>query len=54
MKLSETMQDLNLANGIILCKAGFTSGTVTYAEYKGIKLVKLREATENNVVSKTV
>lgn len=53
MKLSETMQDLNLANGIILCKAGFTSGTVTYAE-KGIKLVKLREATENNVVSKTV
>jgi len=44
MKLSETMQDLDIASGIIVCKTGFTRDTVTYAEHKGIKLVELREA----------
>ena len=49
MKLSETMQDSGIASGIIVCKTGFTRDTLTYAEYKGIKLVELREAGENDV-----
>lgn len=49
MKLSETMLDSSIASGIIVCKMGFTKNTRTYAEYKGIKLVELREAEENDV-----
>jgi len=49
MKLSETMLDSGIASGIIVCKMGFTKDTLTYAEYKGIKLVELREAEENDV-----
>ncbi len=49
MKLSETMLDSGIAIGIIVCKMGFTKDTRTYAEYKGIKLVELREAEENDV-----
>lgn len=48
MKLCETMQDLDIASGIIVCKRGFTKDTVTYAEHKGIKLVELREVGEND------
>ena len=48
MKLSETMLDSDIASGIIVCKTGFTRDTVTYAEHKGIKLVELREAEEND------
>ncbi len=49
MKLSETMMDAGIASGIIVCKSGFTRDTLTFAEYKGIKLVELREAGENDV-----
>lgn len=49
MKLSETMEDSDIASGIIVSKTGFTRDTVTYAEHKGIKLVELREAGTNDV-----
>ncbi len=49
MKLSEIMEDSAIASGIIVCKSGFTKDTVTFAEYKGIKLVELREAGENDL-----
>lgn len=48
MKLSEIMLDADIHQGIIVCKSGFTRDTVTYAEHKGIKLVKLWEAGEND------
>ncbi len=49
MKLSQIMEDSDIANGIIVCKAGFTRDTLTFAEHKGIKLVELWEAGENEV-----
>ncbi|MBB1643887.1 restriction endonuclease [Sphingobacterium sp. UME9] len=49
MKLSETMFDLGIEKGIIVCKSGFTKNTVMYAEHKGIKLVKLWEVGESDV-----
>lgn len=49
MKLSEIMQDSDIDQGIIVCKSGFTRDTVTYAEHKGIKLVKLWEVDENDL-----
>lgn len=49
MKLSETMLDLGIEKGIIVCKSGFTKDTVMYAEHKGIKLVQLWEAGESDV-----
>lgn len=49
MKLSEIMQDAGIAIGIIVCKMGFSKDTRSYAEHKGIKLVELREADENDV-----
>jgi len=48
MKLSETMLDSGIASGIIVSKTGFTRDTITFAEYKGIKLVELREAGEDD------
>jgi hypothetical protein len=48
MKLAETMLDCDIASGIIVCKTWFTRDTVIYAEHKGIKLVKLWEADEND------
>ncbi|WP_428330102.1 restriction endonuclease [Mucilaginibacter sp.] len=48
MKLSEIMLDADIASGIIVCKSGFTKDTLTYAQHKGIKLVELSEAGEND------
>lgn len=48
MKLSKVMEDSGIASGIIVCKAGFTKDTLTFAEHEGIKLVELREAGEND------
>ncbi|WP_158526261.1 restriction endonuclease [Pedobacter paludis] len=44
MKLSKVMEDSQIDCGIIVCKAGFTMDTQTFAEHVGIKLVELREA----------
>lgn len=49
MKLSKIMEDSDITSGIIVCKAGFTRDTLTFAEHEGIKLVELREASENDV-----
>ena len=48
MKLSKIMEDSGIASGIIVCKAGFTKDTLTFAEHEGIKLVELWEAGEND------
>jgi hypothetical protein len=48
MKLQGIMEDAGIESGIIVCKAGFTRDTLVYAEHKGIKLIELREAREND------
>lgn len=48
MKLQGVMDDTGIENGIIVCKTGFTRDTLMYAEHKGIKLVKLWDAGEND------
>lgn len=48
MKLLGIMEDAGIESGIIVCKTGFTRDTLMYAEHKGIKLVELREAGEND------
>jgi len=48
MKLRGIMEDAGIESGIIVCKTGFTRDTLMYAEHKGIKLVELREALEND------
>lgn len=48
MKLQCIMEDAGIESGIIVCKAGFTRDTLMYAAHKGIKLVELREAGEND------
>lgn len=49
MKLREVMEDAGIANGIIVCKAGYTKDTVKFAEHRGIKLVELWKAEENDL-----
>ena len=49
MKLYSIMVDGDIANGIIVCKMGFTKDTLTYAEHLGIRLVQLREALQEAV-----
>ncbi|GAB2686661.1 hypothetical protein GCM10027037_05820 [Mucilaginibacter koreensis] len=54
MKLAGIMEDSDITSGIIVCKSGYTPNTLTYAAYKGIKLVELWEAGENdNAYNKT-
>lgn len=48
MKLHCIIEDAGIESGIIVCKTGFTRDTLLYAEHKGIKLVELREADEND------
>lgn len=48
MKLHGIMEDVGIESGIIVCKTGFTKDTLAYAEYKGIKLVELKVAEEND------
>jgi hypothetical protein len=48
MKLSKIMEDSDITSGIIVCKAGFTRDSQTFAEHEGIKLVELREVEEND------
>jgi hypothetical protein len=48
MKLQCIMEDAGIESGIIVCKTGFTSDTLMYAEHKGIKLVELWEAQEKD------
>jgi len=52
MKLHAVMEDAGIDSGIIVCKTGYTKSTVNYAAYKGIKLVELREAGEQDLKDK--
>jgi hypothetical protein len=54
MKLQCILEDAGIENGIIVCKRGFTRDTLLYAEHKGIKLVELREAGENDMNFKRI
>lgn len=49
MKLHSVMEDANIESGIIVCKAGYTKGTINYAAYKGIRLVELRESGADDI-----
>jgi len=46
MKLRAEMDDADIANGIIVCKSGYTKDTLQYAKHQGIKLVTLKELEE--------
>jgi hypothetical protein len=49
MKLHAVMDDAGIDSGIIVCKAGYTKSTMNYAAHKGIKLIELREAGEEDL-----
>jgi hypothetical protein len=49
MKFSKVMEDSGISNGIIVCKAGSTKDTLTFAEHERVELVELWEAGENDV-----
>lgn len=51
MTLHSIMVDADIAGGIIVCKAGYTPDTLTYAEHLGIKLVELREVGDDREVN---
>ncbi len=48
MKVSEIVDDAKLNKGVIVSKLGFTPDAISYAEYKNIGLVELRELTEDD------
>ena len=43
MKIAEIVEDCNFTKGVIVTKKGFTADCITFAEYKNIGLVILRE-----------
>jgi hypothetical protein len=45
MKVSEIIEDAKINKGVIVSKKGFTPDAITFASYKNIGLVELREAT---------
>lgn len=52
MQLFEIMEDAGIESGIIVCKSGYTRDTLKFAEHKGIRLVELWEAGENDLKGK--
>ena len=52
MQLFEIMEDAGIESGIIVCKTGYTRDTLKFAEHKGIRLVELWEAGENDLNGK--
>lgn len=53
MKLRASMNDADIASGVIVCKSGYTRDTLMYAKHQGIKLVTLKELEEggNQIVN---
>ena len=43
MKLEEIIKDLNISQGVIVSKKGFTSDAIKYAKHTDIKLIELRD-----------
>lgn len=48
MKVAEIVEDARLNKGVIVSKLGFTKDAITYAEYKNIGLIELREVTNED------
>lgn len=48
MKVAEIVEDAHLNKGIIVSKQGFTPDAISFAKYKNIGLVELREFTEED------
>lgn len=48
MKLAEILEDAQIHKGVIVSRNGFTEDAVSFAKYKNIGLVELRETNEND------
>src|ERR1035438_8764059 len=48
MKVAAIVEDAGLNKGIIVSKNGFTPDAISFAQYRNIGLVELREITEND------
>jgi len=48
MKVSAIIEDTGINKGVIVSKNGFTPDGITFAKYKNIGLVELREAEEKD------
>lgn len=46
MKFTEIVEDADLNKGVIVSKLGFTPDAISFAKYKNIGLIELRELTE--------
>jgi Restriction endonuclease len=47
-KLAEILEDAQLEKGVIVAKSGFTPDAITFAKYKNISLVELREPIDDD------
>ena len=47
-KLSEIIEDAQIGKGVVVSKSGFTPDAVTFAKYKNIGLVELREPVDDD------
>lgn len=48
MKVAEIVEDTGLNKGVIVSKNGFTPDAISYAKYKNIGLIELREPNEDD------
>lgn len=48
MKVAEIVEDTGVNKGVIVSKKGFTPDAISFAKYKNIGLVELREPTEDD------
>lgn len=48
MKVNDIVEDCKFSKGIIVSKLGFTPDAVSFADYRGIGLVELREITDED------
>lgn len=48
MKVSDIIEDASINKGVIISKNGFTNDGISFAKYKNIGLVELREITEKD------
>lgn len=47
-KLAEILEDAQIEKGVIVSKTGFTPDAVSFAKYKNISIVELREPTDDD------
>ena len=53
MKVSEIIEDTGINKGIIVSKIGFTKDGISFAKYKNIGLVELREVEDGDQIKKS-